>query len=734
MKWQACSLGRLALGSVLVAGLALPVRMASAGELPAAPPTKQQPVKDEVFGIEFVDNYRWLEGDNSDPKNMGKETPEVAAWTDAQNAYTRSVLDNLPGRKAVEDKIRPLMEVGSISSPTMRGNRYFFSKREASQNQPLVYYRDGYKGETKLILDPATIDPSGLVTITWYVPSLDGKRLAYGTYSKGDENATLNIIDVDTGKKSAFRIPSKVSSVSWLPDGSGLVYRNLADQNNPYSGQVMFIGMDQDLSKAQTILRQFTKEENAKLATTYGPSGGLDRDGKWLQLGYSTDTRNNDLWVADFEQFKKTGQVNKVAILTGEKAMASGDIVGDTMFLQTTLDAPNGRVFAVDLRNPDRKNWKEIIPERKDANLTGVSVSKNRIAANYLKNASSSIEIFDFAGKPMGSLKLPGIGSAGLSTEEDRDEAYLSFSSYNYPTSIFKVDLTKPDAQPELWERPNVPVDPSTVEVKQEWFSSSGGARIPMFIVHKKGLKLDGNNPTILYGYGGFMQSMTPGFSATNFQWLDAGGVYAVANLRGGGEFGTAWHEAGKLDQKQNTWDDFQAAAEHLINSNYTNPKKLAVMGGSQGGLLVGSFVTQRPDLCKAALCLVPLNDMIRYQNFLMARYWVPEYGSAENKDQFEFIRKYSPYQNVKKGTAYPAVLVTAGEHDARVHPLHARKFVAALRDATSSGLPILYWGDKEAGHGQGKPLNLRMRDLVDQRMFLMWQLGMLDAQGQASK
>lgn len=726
MKSQSRLLGRLALGSVVVAGLALPLSAFAGGEIPAPPPTKQEPVKDEIFGIEYVDNYRWLEGDNSDPKNMGRETPQVAAWTDAQNAYTRSVLDNLPGRKAVEEKIRPLMEVGSISSPRMRGNRYFFSKREASQNQPLVYYRDGYKGETKLILDPATIDPSGLVTITWYVPSHDGKKLAYGTYRAGDENATLHVIDVDSGKKSDFNIPSKVSSVSWLPDSSGFVYRNLADQNNPYSGQVMFIGMDQDLSKAQTILKQFTPEENAKLATTYGPGGDLDREGKWLVLSYATDTRNNDLWVADFENFKKTGKVDRIDIMVGEKASAGADIVGNTMFLQATLDAPNGRVFAIDLNNPARANWKEIIPERKDASLTGVSVSKSRLAATYLKNASSAIEVFDHAGKPMGSLKLPGIGSAGIATEEDRDEAFLTFTSYNYPTSIFRVDLTKPDAQPELWERPEVPVDPSTVEVKQEWFSSSGGARIPMFIVHKKGLKLDGNNPTILYGYGGFMQSMTPAFSATNFQWFDAGGVYAVANLRGGGEFGTAWHEAGKLDQKQNTWDDFQAAAEYLINSGYTNPKKLAVMGGSQGGLLVGSFVTQRPDLCKAALCLVPLNDMLRYQNFLMARYWVPEYGSAENKEQFEFIRKYSPYQNVKKGTAYPAVLVTAGEHDARVHPLHARKFVAALRDATSSGLPILYWGDKDAGHGQGKPLNLRMRDLVDQRMFLMWQLGML--------
>ncbi|MBL8759642.1 MAG: S9 family peptidase, partial [Phycisphaerae bacterium] len=481
------------------------------------------------------------------------------------------------------------------------------------------------------------------------------------------------------------------------------------------------------------ILRQFTKEENEKLATTYGPSGGLERAGKWLVLGYSTDTRNNDLWVAPFAEFKRTGEAKRTPILVGEKAAAGADIVGDTLFLQTTLDAPNGRVFAVDLNNPGRANWKEIIPEKADANLVGVGVSKSRIVATYLKNASTAIEVYDHAGKAMGSLKLPGIGSAGVATEEDRDTAFLSFTSYNYPTSIFQIDLTKPDAEPVLWERPAVPVDPATVEVNQEWYSGKDGARIPMFVVHKKGLKLDGSNPTILYGYGGFNQSMTPSFSAVNFQWFEAGGVYAVANIRGGGEFGQKWHEAGKLEKRQNTWSDFQAAAEHLINRAYTTPGRLAVMGGSQGGLLVGTFVTQRPDLCRAALCLVPLIDMIRYQDFLMARYWVPEYGSAENAAQFAYLAKYSPYQNVKPGTRYPAVLVTAGENDARVHPMHARKFVAALRECSTSGNPVLYWGDKDAGHGQGKPLNLRIRDTVDQRLFLMWQLGMLPGEAAGS-
>lgn len=719
--------------------------LAAASIALAKPPqTRVEPVKDIVHGVEIVDDYRWLEGDNSDPAKMGAVTPEVSKWTDDQNAYTRSVLDNLPGRKELEAKLRPLMEVGSVSSPRMRGEpgktRYFFSKREGNQNQAVLYYRDGYKGETKLLLDPAKIDPSGLTTISWSQPSEDGKLLAYGTYRSGDENSTLHVMRVETGEKLPIEIGGKVSGFDWLPDNSGFVYRNLADVTNPYSGQVMYHAMKANASSNgggaivdgkgdSQLFRQYTREENEKLSTTYGPYGSLSKDGRWLVLGYSTDTRNNDLWVADFAKYRKTGVVEKATITQGEKGQSGGGIVGDTMYMLTTVDHPNGRVVAVDLNSPSKANWRELVAERKEP-ITGVSIAKGILAVEYLKNASSAIELFDFSGKALGTLKLPGIGSAGLSTSEDRTEAYLTFTSFNYPTSIFRVDLSKPEAEPELWERPAVPVDPSTVEVKQEWYSSKDGTKVPMFIVHKKGLRLDGKNPTILYGYGGFKISLTPTFSATLFQWFDAGGVYAVPNLRGGGEFGDAWHQAGMLDKKQRVFDDFIGAAEHLISAGYTNPSKLAIRGGSNGGLLTGAMVTQRPDLFKAVLILVPLLDMVRYQDFLMAKYWVPEYGSSVNKEQFEFIKAYSPYHNIKQGTKYPAVLITAGENDSRVHPLHARKMAAALRAASASDQeqnPILLWVDRDAGHGQGKPLNLRIRDAADERIFVMWQLGMLD-------
>jgi prolyl oligopeptidase len=711
------------------------------------PASRTDGVVDDYFGTKIVDNYRWLEGDNTDKANMGKVTPEVAAWTDAQNAYTRSVLDSLPGRDKVEARLRSLMEVGAISLPRMTGGasekegqkgRYFYSKREGSENQARVFVREGFAGQPRLLLDPNTLDDKGLVTVSWYSPSNDGKLLAYGTYRAGDENATLNILDVDSGKKLATTIPNKVQGADWLPDNTGFVYRNLADPKNPYSGQVMFRrlvgGSNGTAPNANDtlIIRQFTEAENKALATTYGPDGGLSKDGRWGVISYSTDTRNNDLWAFDFPAFVRSGEVKRIDIMVGDKSQNSASIVGDTLFLTTTCNASNGRVIAIDLKNPakDGPGWKEIIPTRKDAVIESVSVARGILAVQYMVNACNTIELFDFNGKPTGTLRLPGIGSAGLSTDQDRTEAFLSFTSFNYPTSIFRVDLAKPDAEPQLWERPEVPVDPSSVEVKQEWYSSKDGVRVPIFIVHKKGLKLDGNNPTILNGYGGFNVSETPFFSAGLFQWFESGGVFALPNLRGGGEFGEAWHNAGKLANKQNVFNDFIAAGEFLIQRGYTNSKRLAISGGSNGGLLTGACLTQRPDLFGAVIVAVPLLDMLRFQNFLMAKYWVPEYGSAENKDQFEYLGKYSPYQNVKKGTKYPAVLLTAGENDSRVHALHARKMAASLQACSGSDLaakPILLWVDREAGHGQGKPLSLRVRDAADQRMFLMWQLGMLD-------
>ena len=703
------------------------------------PPTEVRPVKETIHGVTLVDNYRWLEGDNSDPANMGRLTDEVAAWTDAQNAYTRDVLDNLPGRAKLESRLRELMEVGSVSTPTMRGNRYFFSRREGDQAQAIVYMREGYNGDDITLLDPNTLDPDGLVTVSWYTPNHHGNLLAFGMFRAGDENSTLYVMDVDTGLWLADEIPGKTGSVNWLPDSSGFFYDNLEDIDDPYSGRVMFHTLGTHYRQDIEVVSQrrladlyegynLSDQRLKELSTTYGPMAYTSRDAKWMVVGYWTGTRDNDLWVVDLDRWFRTGELVKKEIMFGEHAQGFGPIVGDTLYLYTTLDAPNGRVFAVDLNNPARDNWVEVIAEDDHAVLQGVSAARGILVAQYLQNATSRIALFDMKGRSLGDMELPGIGSAGLATEDDRTEAYLSFASYNWPRSIFRVDLAT--GERELWERPEVPVDPSIVQVDQVWYPSKDGTKVSMFLVHKKGLELNGKNPTILYGYGGFNISMTPYFSATMFPWYEAGGVYAIANLRGGGEYGQAWHEAGRLDKKQNVFDDFIAAGEWLIDNGYTDSDHLGIAGGSNGGLLTGACLVQRPDLFSAVIVAVPLLDMIRYDNFLMAKYWVPEYGSAKDPEQFQWLIKYSPYQNIKPGTAYPAVFLTAGENDTRVHALHARKMAAALQAATTSDpdeKPILLWVEREAGHGGGKPLDMRVRDVADSRIFMMWQLGMLD-------
>lgn len=707
----------------------LSLLLMSAGAIAAdPPPTERVPVTDRVHGVEIVDPYRWLEGSGS-PELGGKEDTEldarVAAWTDAQNAYTRSVLESFPERKAVEAKIRPLMQVGTVSAPQARRDRLFYAKREGSQAQSVYYVQTGETGTPRILVDPNAIDPSGLTAPSFLAPNHDGTLAAFGLYSAGDENTTLYVLEVESARWLADEIPGKVGGVAWTPDSKGFFYERLADVKNPYSKQIKYHELGTHHRQDPILFSQY---EEGPLATTWGPFASISRDARWMLLGYWTGAASNDLWVVDLDRWFRTGEVEKTDIVTGEDATFYGPIVGDTLYLQTTFDAPNGRVVAVDLKKPQRANWKVVIPERSDATLEDLSVSRSYLVADYLKDVTTRIELFEPDGKPVRGIALPGPGSAGMTTEDDRDRAYLSFTSFNEPYSIYSVDLTT--GERKLWARPEVPVDPSSVEVRQVFYESKDGTRVPMFLVHKKGIRLDGNNPTLLYGYGGFNNPAKPYFSASLFQWYEAGGVYAVANLRGGNEYGEAWHRAGMLEQKQNTFDDYIAAAEWLISNRYTRPERLAIYGGSNGGLLTGAALVQRPELFAAVISAVPLLDMLRYEHFLMARYWVPEYGSAEDAAQFEFLRKYSPYHHVKSGTRYPAVLLTAGENDARVHPMHARKMAALLQAATAGAPdadPILLWVDRSAGHGQGKPLDLKVRDVVDQRIFLMWQLGMLN-------
>ena len=708
--------------------------------LGAQPTTESRPITETIHGEQVSDNYRWLEGDNSDPSNMGKLTDEVAAWTDAQNGFTREMLDNLPGRKALEERLRELMEVPAIGSPSVYGNRYFYSKREGTQPQSVRYVRDGLDGDERVLLDPQQIDPSGLTTVSWTAPNKDGSLMAFGMYASGDENSTLYLMDVESGEWLADVIPGKVNFGGWLPDNSGFFYKRLEDTDDAYSSVVKLHKLGTHHRQDKVLFRQkdinffyadsgMSEAELEALKTTWGPFGIPSEDARWMVVGYWTGTAGLDMWVANLDEWFRTGELALEPMVMGKAGRTGGmHYDGDRFYMQHSFDAPNGTVSMVDLNNPSFENWKTVVPENDELVIQGTSFARGIIAVNMLDAAKTRIALYDMSGQAKGDLELPGIGSGGLSVSDDRTEAFLSFSSYNMPRSIYRVDLA--NGERELWARPDVPVDPSMIEVKQVWYDSKDGTPVSMFLVHKKGLELNGKNPTILYGYGGFNVSMTPGFSSTMFPWYENGGVYAVANLRGGGEYGNAWHESGMLENKQNVFDDFIAAGEWLVANGYTNPDQLGIAGGSNGGLLTGATVVQRPDLFSAAISAVPLLDMVRYQNFLMARYWVPEYGTAENPAQYEFIKAYSPYQNVKPGTKYPAVLFTAGENDTRVHPLHARKMAALMQNATGSDQneePILLWVDRDAGHGGGKPLHLRIRDVADQRIFMMWQLGMFD-------
>ncbi len=703
------------------------------------PPTAQRPVTETLHGVELIDPYRWLEGDAA-----GNPTDEVRDWTAAQNAHTRSVLDALPGRAAIEARLTELMQVGYVGAPKMRGvpgseGLYFNTEREGDQDHAVLYVREGHNGEKRVLLDPNTLSEDKLTALGWWSPSPDGSLLAFGLYRAGDENTTLHLMDVATGRWLADTIPGKAGGVQWLPDNKRFFYSKLRDVNDAYSRQIRLHVIGQHEREDRLLFEQYRE---GPLATTWGPFFIMQREARWGLLGYHTSTSSNDLWLVDLEKWIETGELEKTTLIEGADANTYGQFVNEgsrsRLLLTTTVDAPNGMVYEVDLNNPSRELWGALIPHDDQRVLTDVSETRDWLVLEYQVKAQTVLQLANkINGQFAGEVELPGIGSAGVRTRYDRNELFLRFSSFNEPTTVYRHELVTPDRAHQSrgararWARPDVPVDPDLLEVKQVTYQSKDGTPVTMFVVHKKGLKLDGNNPTLLNAYGGFGISMTPRFSATLFPWFEAGGVYALPNLRGGGEYGDAWHKAGMLGDKQNVFDDFIRAAEYLIEAGYTSKGKLAISGGSNGGLLMGAALTQRPDLFKAVICGVPLLDMLRYQNFLMARFWVPEYGDPAQADHFNWLKAYSPYHNVEHGTAYPATLITAGENDTRVHPLHARKMAALLQAATSSDSdkdPVLLWVDQDGGHGGGKPLSRRVRDIADQRMFLMWQLGMLES------
>ena len=556
----------------------------------------------------------------------------------------------------------------------------------------------------------------------WWVPTHDGKYVAYGTSPSGSEMSTLHIIETATGKLLPDTIErTRAASIGWKKDDSGFYYTrypkkgDVPDGQEMYNRHVFYHTLGADPAKDPLIFGEGRKAED-------WPNLHLSDDDRWLLISVSEGWTKSEVFLADL----KTGGA-PVAVTTGKNFLYGGETYKGKIYITTNEDAPHYRVFVVDAAHPARENWKETIPES-DAVLQVATVFGGKLMVAYEKNAASQLKLFDLSGKPITHVPLPAIGTlAGLGGDWDRDEAFFGFQSFTVAPSVYRYDLN--GHQSALWAKVDAPsIDSSAYEVNQVWYKSKDGTKVPMFVVNKKGLVKNGKNPTLLTAYGGFNLSLTPTFSRNSYLWMENGGVYAVANLRGGAEFGEDWHRAGMLDKKQNVFDDFIAAAEFLISEKYTDHNHLAIQGGSNGGLLMGAAFTQRPDLFRAVVCQVPLLDMLRYQKFQIAKLWIPEYGSSEDAKQFDWLYAYSPYHHVKPGTEYPSILFMTADTDTRVDPMHAKKMAALMqaeaKNGTSHERPILLRIESKAGHGAGKPVAKLIEEGTDVYSFLFWQLG----------
>ena len=727
-----CSLSSLFL---LAAALPSADDVQASSTLPAAPPVAAvKPIADIFHGTRVIDNYRWLEDANS---------PETQKWVEEEMSYTRAILDPLPGRDAIQKRLTELLSIGSVTPPEIAGRYYFYTKREGMQNQPVLYVRektsDGTVSPDRVLIDPNQLSADGTIALDWYAPSDNGHYVAYGTSPSGSEMSTLHVIETKTGTILPDTIErARAASVAWLHDNSGFYYTRYPSKGDVPAGQEMY---------NRHVFYHQLRDDPIHDDKVFGegrdpedwPSVDLSNDGRWLLITVDQGWTKSELFLMDLNK-----NTPPTRITAGKNFLYRGEVYNDRIYITTNEDAPRYRVFSTGAGDFERDHWKEIIPQS-DAVLQGVAVCGGKLVAQYEKNATSQLKLFDLDGKKLTDITLPAIGTVfGTGGKWNHDEMFFGFQSFTVPPSIYRVDLNPVHtaahegassfegdiiANPTLWAKVDAPsIDPSAYEVAQEWFSSKDGTRVPMFVVHKKGIQKTGRNPTLLTAYGGFNISLTPAFSRAVYLWMERGGVYAVANLRGGAEFGEDWHRAGMLDKKQNVFDDMIAAAEHLISEKYTDTRHLAIQGGSNGGLLMGAMITQRPDLFRAVICQVPLLDMLHYQDFQIAKLWIPEYGSAENPEQFKWLYAYSPYHHVKAGTEYPAILFMTADTDTRVDPMHAKKMAAEMqaeaRNGSSRTRPILLRIETKAGHGQGKPVTKQIEEYTDIYSFLFWQLG----------
>ncbi|HUS16079.1 MAG TPA: prolyl oligopeptidase family serine peptidase [Chloroflexia bacterium] len=674
------------------------------------PESRPEPVEEVFHGQTIVDPYRWLEDGDA---------PEVQAWVAAQNAYTEARLGEYRDREALRRRLGELLATGSVGVPSVRAERYFYTRREGTQNQPLLYVREGLAGAERVLLDPNTASAAATVALDWWYPSEDGRRLAYGYSDQGDEKSTLYVLDVDSGAMLPDTIPhTRHCSLAWEPDGTGFYYTRHPEPGSVPAGEEEYHGH---------LFHHRLGSDPARDPDLYGAGRAmtdmldvqLSPDGRWLVLLVSQGWVRDEVYVCDLRSAERAFH----PLVTGYDALFYGEVLDGTLYLHTNWKAPRYRVLAVDLEHPAPDDWREVIAQRPDTVIAGMSIIGRHLVLHETRDVVSAIGIYHMGGAARGTPPLPALGTVtGVDGMPDGNDVFLSFESYTVPPTVYRYHL--PTGAWSTWAAVEAPVDTNGLAVEQVWFQSKDGTPIPMFIVAPRGLVRDGDTPTVLYGYGGFNVSYSPVFNRSILAWVERGGIYAVANLRGGSEYGEEWHAAGMLGNKQNVFDDFIAAAEYLLASGYTRRERLGILGRSNGGLLVGAALTQRPDLFAAVACMVPLLDMLRYHRFRIARLWVPEYGSAEDAEQFRWLVAYSPYHHVVPGTDYPAVLLATAESDSRVDPLHARK-MAALLQSLAPGPPVLLRVEASGGHGVGKPLTKLIEEQTDIWSFLGWQLGL---------
>ena len=688
-----------------------PSNAAKALTYPAAKKVEQV---DDYHGTKVADPYRWLED---------LDTADTKAWVEAQNRLTDAYLAEIPARRKIKERLTKLWNYERYGIPYREGGRYFYMKNDGLQNQSVLYTAASLAASPRVLIDPNKLSADGTVALAGTAISRDGKLMAYGLSASGSDWSEWRVRDVETGRDLPDHVRwVKFSGASWTADGKGFFYSR---SNEPQAGASQMAGVNEfqklyyhRLGTPQSDDALIYERRDQK---DWGFGGDVTEDGRYLviHVWVGTDAKNR-IYYKDLQ----TPGAPVVKLLDDfDAAYNFIDNDGPVFWFMTDREAPRYKVIAVDTRRPERANWKVVIPEAAET-VESVSVVNDKFVVSYLKDARSQVKVHRTDGKFVREVVLPGLGSAyGFGGKRADRETFYAYTGFTTPTTVYRYDVAT--GRSSVYRQPKVDFDPAGYETKQVFYRSKDGTRVPMFITHRRGLKLDGTNPTLLYGYGGFNVSETPGFSVGRLVWMEMGGVYAVANLRGGGEYGKDWHEAGMKLRKQNVFDDFIAAAEWLISNRYTSTPKLAIHGGSNGGLLVGAAITQRPDLFGAAIPAVGVMDMLRFNKFTIGAAWASDYGSPAHPDEFKAIYAYSPLHNLKPGQSYPPTLITTADHDDRVWPGHSFKFAAAMQAAQGGSAPVLIRIETKAGHGAGKPTSKTIEEIADMWGFLVRTLGM---------